>query len=127
MKRLVAQPKSFPLFSTVSRCKRPSLSELDSALFVVDTLLSKQISTATPTIWDMLESLKLPATQSSWVRALMMDVAGASPYERDPRAREAVFRKYLTRARKALRELQLEYAKRNLPSSPFSSIERLFS
>jgi hypothetical protein len=127
MKRMVAQPKSFPLFSTTTRTKRPRLAEIDAALLVIDTLLAKQVSSSSPTIWDMLAGLKLPATQESWVRALIMDVAGASPFESDPRAREASFRTYLTRARKELRTLQLDLARKGISASPFTPLERFFS
>lgn len=127
MKKLAASPRSFPLFSTITRTKRPRLAEIDAALLVVDTLLGKQLSSASPTLWDMLVSLKLPATQESWVRALLTDVAGASPFESDIRAREASFKRYLQRARKELRALHAEYSKKEIAASPFSPLERFFS
>ena len=125
MKKLTASPKGFPLFSCTSKLRRPTLREVDAALLVCDTLLSKQISSATPSLWDLLSSLNLPPTQESWVRALIMDVAGASPYTPEPRARESLYRAYLSRARTELRALHRELSART-PTTPFSVLERLF-
>ena len=129
MKKLVALPRSFPLFSTTSRLRRPSLRELDAALLVCETLLAKPIPPVA-SLWDLFSSLKLPLTQESWVRALVMDVAGASPYTPDPRAREALYRSYFSHACKELRLLHSEFSKRGPLSetssaTPFSILETL--
>lgn len=129
--RYSSAPRSFPLFSITSRLRRPSRNELDAALLVCETLLQKTAGSnfsASPTLWDHLARLQLPETQESWIRALFMDLAGASPYVADPRHREALFRQYLSRVQKELRSLLRECSARAsiTPASPFSPLEELF-
>jgi len=120
-------PREFTLFRVTTRAKRPSLRELDSAILIVDTLLGRlNNSHAFSSVWDVLSSLKLPPSQESWLRALFMDVAGASPAPREPRSREPEFRRYLTRVLRELKSLHRDFCKREAAQSPFSVLERLF-
>lgn len=114
---------SYPLFRAITRQKRPSIRDLEVALFTCDTLASRVSGTDSSSVWDLLAGLRLPSSQESWLRALFIDLAGPSPVSLG-RDREADFRSYLSRVRRRLREALLT-AKRVRAASPQSSLESL--
>lgn len=127
MKKLVASPQSYPLFRTITRTKRPTLAELESALLVLDTLSGKVRTSSAPALWDVLESLNLPPSQTSWVRALFMDLGRSPPVENSPHRRGEVYLSYLSRLRRTLVTVIREEQKLPRISTPFSALEKLLS
>lgn len=126
MKKLVASPRSFPLFRTITRQARPSLAEIESALLVCEKLHEKLLHSTSQSLWDSLEALSLPSSQTSWLRALFMDVAGPAPLENSPHRRSEVYRTYTHRIERELRGIE-KFQKISLtPPSPFSPLEELF-
>lgn len=122
-------PRDFPLFRVITRSKRPSQKELDAAILIAETMLTRLSNAHSLTsVWDVLSRLSLPPSQESWLRSLFMDVAGASPAPRDPRSREAEFTRYLRRVHSELRSIRRELSRRNIEpaTTPFSALERLF-